>query len=149
MKLVSDRKRLRRKYLAGKIRTAAVFMLSYGLMLSGLAGVLLIGGWCFTGPWGILRLPTSFLYFLPLLLMAVAGWFGVYAIQWSGDLMHKAEEMEKGNPYVPPVTAANLPADEILVRASDEPPIVQSECLLRAAQGVETPNEELLRIIQE
>jgi len=40
----------------------------------------------------------------------------------------------------------DLPADEILVRGSQEPPIVQSEVLLRATQQQETPKEELLRV---
>jgi hypothetical protein len=56
--------------------------------------------------------------------------------------------MKKSNPYVPPVTASTLPAEEILVRATEEPPVAQSEVLLRAAQGQETPKEELLRVIQ-
>jgi hypothetical protein len=37
-------------------------------------------------------------------------------------------------PYVPSVTASTLPADEILVRASEAPSRGQSEVLLRAAQ---------------
>jgi hypothetical protein len=55
------------------------------------------------------------------------------------------------NAYVPPVTPAdNLPADEILVRSSEEPPVARSEVLLRAAHKTEeTPQEELLRVNQE
>ncbi len=49
-------------------------------------------------------------------------------------------------PYVPPVTPDTLPADEILVRGSKEPPIAQSAVLLRAAKEQETPKKELLRI---
>jgi hypothetical protein len=52
-------------------------------------------------------------------------------------------------PYVPPVTAATLPADEILVRGAEAPPVAQSNVLLRAAHGLETPNEELLRVVEE
>jgi hypothetical protein len=51
-------------------------------------------------------------------------------------------------PYVPPVTPDILPAEEILVRAADVPPVAQSTILLRAAQGQETPKEELLRVSQ-
>ena len=51
--------------------------------------------------------------------------------------------------YIPPVRPDILPADEFLVRAADEPPVAQSGILLRAAQGIETPNEELLRAGQE
>jgi hypothetical protein len=51
--------------------------------------------------------------------------------------------------YIPPVAASTLPAEEILVRPADEPPVVQSTILLRAAQGgQETPKEELLRVCQ-
>jgi hypothetical protein len=51
--------------------------------------------------------------------------------------------------YVLPIITDTLPADEILVRASVEPPVVQSEVLLRAATGTETPKEELLRVAKE
>jgi|SRR5579871_247741 len=51
--------------------------------------------------------------------------------------------------YGLPVSALTLLADEILVRGSEEPPVVQSEVLLRAAQEQETPKEELLRVSQE
>jgi hypothetical protein len=51
--------------------------------------------------------------------------------------------------YVPPLTPDILPADEILVRGSEELPVAQSEVLLRAAQqGQETPKEELLRVTE-
>ena len=51
--------------------------------------------------------------------------------------------------YVPPVTADTLPANEILIRSSEEPPVAQSEVLMRAAQGQETPKEELVRMAKE
>ncbi len=51
--------------------------------------------------------------------------------------------------YVPPVTLDTIPAEEILVRGSDETPVAQSEVLLRAAQqGQQTPKEALLRVSQ-
>ncbi len=54
-----------------------------------------------------------------------------------------------GRTYVPPVTPDTLPAEEILVRAADVPPVVQSDVLLRAAQRrQETTKEELLRMSQ-
>jgi hypothetical protein len=51
-------------------------------------------------------------------------------------------------PYVPPATPATLPADEILVRSSEEPPVSQSKVLLRAAKQQEIAPEELLRMNQ-
>jgi hypothetical protein len=53
-------------------------------------------------------------------------------------------ETLRQNP-VAPITAATLPAAEILVRASAESPALQSETLLRAAQSTTPPQEELLR----
>jgi hypothetical protein len=52
--------------------------------------------------------------------------------------------------YFPRVTPDTLPAEEILVRASEKTPVAQSEVLLRAAQwGQETPKKELLRVAKE
>ena len=51
--------------------------------------------------------------------------------------------------HFPSATPNTLPADEILVRGSEEPPIVQSNVLLRAVKGAETPKEELLRVAEE
>jgi hypothetical protein len=62
--------------------------------------------------------------------------------------MAKKDELVKSLTYVPPVTAETLPAEEILVRGSEEPPGVQSEVLLRGALGHETPQEELLRVVR-
>ncbi len=51
-------------------------------------------------------------------------------------------------PYVPPVLRSDLPANEILVRGSEELPVAQSEVLLRAAKEQEMLKEELLRVSQ-
>jgi hypothetical protein len=50
-------------------------------------------------------------------------------------------------PYVPPVAEqlAALPAEEVLVRASDEPTATPDELLRAASAGVETQADELLR----
>ncbi len=66
------------------------------------------------------------------------------------SVMTISKDMKKAKqvPYVPPVIANTLPAEEILVRAADEPPVAQSAVLLRAAKGVETPKDELLRVSQ-
>ena len=48
--------------------------------------------------------------------------------------------------YVPPVTAASLPVEEVLVRSAAQPSS-PSETLLRATvKGEETKEEELLRV---
>jgi len=59
----------------------------------------------------------------------------------------KYAKREVSIPYVPPVTASTLPAEDILVRGADEPPTAHGEVLVRAARhGQETPKEELLRV---
>jgi hypothetical protein len=45
----------------------------------------------------------------------------------------------KSIPVVLPLTPDMLPAEEVLVRGSQEPSVLQSEILLRAATGFETP----------
>jgi hypothetical protein len=53
---------------------------------------------------------------------------------------------EEAIPYVQPVTINTLPAEEVLVRGSEEPIQEQSTSLLRAAgERDEFPVEELLR----
>ena len=48
------------------------------------------------------------------------------------------------------ISYLQLPEPESLVRASSEPPIEQSDVLLRAAQSVqETPAEQLLRPFEQ
>jgi hypothetical protein len=84
--------------------------------------------------WGVIALALCFI--VPMLLV------GVHATR---KVVQKTREQ-----YSPPVTPDTFPANEILVRGSEEPPVAQSEILLRAAQkGEETPKEELLRVSQE
>jgi len=78
-----------------------------------------------------------------IFLTAIAGFISVIGyrtVKSAGDKSRKI-------PYVPPVRAqiAALPAEEVLIRASDKPPATPEE-LLRAAQaGREQRAEELLR----
>ncbi|HZT43847.1 MAG TPA: hypothetical protein VFA07_16895 [Chthonomonadaceae bacterium] len=52
-------------------------------------------------------------------------------------------------PYVPPVTPDTLPAEEVLVRGSEEPTQEQCNVLLRSADGsTGTGEQELLRSSQ-
>jgi hypothetical protein len=50
-----------------------------------------------------------------------------------------------------PLETGHLSDEELLVRSSEEPPVQQSEVLLRAAhtQGQETAKEELMRTTVE
>ena len=52
-------------------------------------------------------------------------------------------------PYVPPVTSDTLPAEEVLVRGSEEPTQEQSKVLLRGTEcSMGTGEQELLRSSQ-
>jgi hypothetical protein len=59
----------------------------------------------------------------------------------SGDVIKQTTDLH----YAPPITPDTLPADEILVRGSDEPSVVQSQVLLRAAKEQTRQDEQLLR----
>ena len=61
--------------------------------------------------------------------------------------LHKAEEINPGIP-ITRANSADLSASESLVRASTEPTQAQQAVLLRAAaEGVDTPPEEMLRAV--
>jgi hypothetical protein len=63
--------------------------------------------------------------------------------------IRKARQEAKQLPYVPPVTANTLPAEEVLVRGSEEPTQEQGKVLLRGADGsAGTGEQELLRSSQ-
>ena len=59
----------------------------------------------------------------------------------------KAHDEAKVIPFVPPVAEqiANLPADEVLLRGSDQPASVPGELLRAAQEGTEIGPDELLR----
>ena len=74
--------------------------------------------------------------------------FGLLA--WSGWMTAKEGKQALKVPYVPPVTADTLPAEEILVRGSQEPTQEQSRVLLRGTYSrTGTGEQELLRGSQE
>lgn len=63
---------------------------------------------------------------------------------------HRAHREAKQLPYVPPVTADILPAEEVLVRGSAQPAQEQSKVLLRGTDSsAGTGEQELLRSSQE
>ena len=71
---------------------------------------------------------------------------GFLLLARSARMIHRAS---KQLPYVPPVTAATLPNEEVLLRGSDASAQEQSSVLLRGTQsGEETDGEELLRSSQ-
>jgi|SRR5579871_414311 len=61
---------------------------------------------------------------------------------WNIPRAYKAIQI----PHIPAVVPDLLPAEEVLVRGSEEPPVAQSDILLRASiTEQETPPEQLLR----
>ena len=80
-------------------------------------------------------------------LMVVAMLYLLRVLLASGrDEYQKAKQLT----YIPPVTAATLPADEVLVRSSEEPKEEQGKVLLRGTDGsAGTGQQELLRADQQ
>lgn len=76
-----------------------------------------------------------------VLLFSLTGFLCVWLARKSHKLMAK---IDLGTP-INRRTVADLPEDESLVRASQEPEQLQQAVLLRAAQGNDTPSDELLR----
>jgi hypothetical protein len=146
MKQVPDRKKLRREYIENK--QSAYVQLFVGSMLLLPSAIIAIISAIITVI-GCLStiLARQFSNFVNCLLIGgvVTLFFGLIA--WMGSTIIAEGKRLKRIPYVPPVSLNILPAEEILVRASEKPPVTQSEVLLRAAQkGQETPKEELLRV---
>lgn len=131
MNQVTERKRLRQEYLKQK-RTA------YSKHI-----VVTVGTLAFIG------IVTLLIYHGHAVDIGMQLWLVIYTIVLVYGHSHTAYKEAKSIPVVPPVTADTLPAEEILVRASEEPSVAQSEVLLRAVQrGQEAPKEELLRVSQ-
>jgi hypothetical protein len=123
---------MRREYLWKKGR-------GYGLSI--LSGILLIPFLVLTALYAVLTItehPFGCIFMAFFAWCTRCCWLGIKDSMKEADL-----------PYVPPVTVNTLPAEEVLVRASVEPPMTQNEVLLRAAQRQETAKEELLRVAEE
>ena len=152
---VPDRKRLRRKYLKMKalgLSQAATARILHRASVGGsvVFGAILISSLLIvvlelslSKPIGSTNFPPGMIAFC-----AVGCIVSIVLYRFAQALQIRAAKLAR-LPYVPPVTPNTLPADEILVRSSSELPTVQSAVLLRAAQGIETPKEELLRAGQE
>ena len=145
MKPVPDRKKLRREFV--KKRRVSMLRLSASMIvwlaLWGLAGTLaapLFANFRHPETHGLVarfREPV-----LALTLLGVV----LYPL-W--HILKRAEREVASLPYVPRITVAELPAEAVLVRGAEEPPVTQSEGLLRAATMQETLQDELLRVNQE
>ena len=140
MNTVPDRKKLRREYLwkKGKASTlACIAGVGFGYFALCFCAYLLMP----------IFVPEvrgdAFLTFMLISLPLTGGLAWLF-----GSIARRQAKKATTIPYVPPVTANadNLPAEEVLVRGSEEPLAPQREVLLRATiaeQG--TPPEQLLR----
>ncbi|HLK59999.1 MAG TPA: hypothetical protein VKU00_25795 [Chthonomonadaceae bacterium] len=119
----------RRQYVKKKISSYVLVVVSFllgGAVLTGFSH------FSYRGPIG------------PLLAV-------ISAVLWSAAVAYvrysvKTARQVSNLPYVPPVTAENLPVEEVLMRGSAEPAAEQSKVLLRGTQSSEEITEnELLR----
>jgi hypothetical protein len=132
MDKVSNWKRLRREYLWQKVEAYGYVALFIGLI----AGTTV----CMVND-AILFSQQGYLSYIVLAaLLGLGAMIHVNSIR-------KVGRMLKDLPYVPPVVAEALPAEEVLVRSSDEPPHMSCETLLRPAGGQEAKTGDLLHIL--
>ena len=143
MNQIQDRRRLRQEYLIKR-------MAAYGKMVRSAFGTL-IG--IFVLAW---MAPSCFdpdfynRYSWCVQMFAIAATFVVVVAITSGAARHARIKRDlDAIPYVPRVTTDALEAEEVLVRASEEPQLVQSEVVVRAAVARQTPQAELLRANRE
>jgi hypothetical protein len=148
MDKVPDRKKLRKEYLERKLGGYVQLLFGGAMFLPFFFAAAIGGIVTVLGCLASLVNGQIDAFFLCLvfggLVTFVCGLFARlgYAVIQEGDRLAQT-------PYVPPVNADSLPAEEVLVRGSVAPPVAQSEVLLRAATALETPKEELLRVTTE
>ena len=132
MNKVPNRKKLRQEYLKKRNEYYLQVVFATVLLLGGIYGFV-----------GLFQKQVALYWLIPLIALFLLGLtFSAY-ICWTGikDIRQQAQSA-----YAPPVTAEIFPAEEILVRGSEEPSIAQSDVLLRATiADQETPPEQLLR----
>jgi hypothetical protein len=142
MKQMTEHKRQRREYLLNRAgaygKAITALSLTLGIAAASVALGCVVASMLCTRNW--LEAGIGFCFLIWLYLGLVELWQKARQEKQRGDTL----------PYVPPVSVSTLPAEEILVRAADVPPVAQSTVLLRAAQaGQETPKEELLRVAKK
>ena len=132
-----DATKKRREYLRKKVGTGIGGTATAGMAI-GLGCVALLLLFAAVQNIGFSRDNVAFFAFLALAPLAVA----VYLGHVSASSFKEVRALS----YVPPVAEqlADLPAEEILLRGSDQPMATPGE-LLRAASGSETGADELLR----
>ena len=136
---VPDRQKQRREYLGRK----AGACLGEGMAVAFLLFFLLLTAGCGIFTCLSLFIPGLQPAILPFGFLTFFLGVGSRAIYM---VTQQADQHVKSISYIPPVTLNTLPAEEVLVRGSQEPTQEQSGVLLRAAgESADTPSEQLLR----
>ena len=128
----------RREYLRKKARTGIGGTATAGISIGlGLVAALLI--FAAVQNIGFSRGNIVLFAFLAFAVLAVAVYFGHVSVS--------SFKEARAIPYIPPVREqiAALPADEVLLRGSDQPAASPVELLRAAHDGTETEAGELLR----
>jgi hypothetical protein len=141
---IPDRQKLRREYLkkkAGAVSKSLGFnLLLPCLMMATLVSAGLTMTSLFKFPYvqlyKLLVGEYSLLGDILLVVTYILLTFGFgYACWKMKHLVEHSEQQEAAIEFVPPVTPGTLPAEEVLVRGSEEPTQDQRTLLLRAADG--------------
>lgn len=132
------------KYVSFLGIKAAISVIAIVASLLGLAALFLV---LWLVPWVLNPMEGDSIWelLIPLLILACLA-SGLWCIVFAS-----VRGIQKMEPVVPLTrhNTGDLPEEETLVRASEEPPANQSNVLLRAAQGSqETPEEQLLRPLE-
>lgn len=141
---VPDRQKQRREYVRKK--TFLRLKLNAGVLM-------LLGAAYLTAACGLASLICLILTFATLkpacllltILLTLFTGGGVFACRKIRHFMNHTDRQARAIRYVPPFAPEDLPAEEILVRSSQEPKQEQSAVLLRVAKNADTSAEELLR----
>src|SRR5260221_1373656 len=147
-----DRKKQRREYLAKKVggfgKGYSVALAS--IIMAATTGLIVyVSLWCFhiSGS-GYISIKERILYVMGGIGALIAAFFMGCLTLKSGHFARSQVSTTTLLPYIPPVTPNTLPAEEVLIRGSQEPNREQNIVLLRAAEeSSESPANELLRAI--
>ena len=139
-----DAEKRRRQYLLAKAEAGAMTFVGC-LVAVACVGVLSAVIFELAVTVAFMRGAASSLVVPGILSLASIGTGAVIA----GEFWRSSVRRSRAIPYVPPVAAqiAALPADEVLVRASGQPPALPAEMLRPVRGESETTADELLRTV--
>jgi hypothetical protein len=140
---VPDRQKQRWEYLRKKAgKHSYVFIMGVFWLCAALATLLCGLLTCLGLIQGFLGTGLTYPLFLPFLMTVVGGYVSWLIYRYT----NRVEKEALSIPFVPPFTPDTLPAEEVLVRGSEEPTQEQNTVLLRAAEeSADIPAVQLLR----